>query len=122
MDAALGPLEIPDSPPVHVLDATRFEVLEVLRVVDDAHQIGVAETGAYHVDGRARGVGLGSHQVFRLSGTAPSDTRPLLPSARLSKWRVVLYAKSTASSFANSSRIFSQRSLAEARLLRGSHR
>ena len=62
VDTALGPLEVLDAAAMHVFDATRFEVLEVLGVVHDPHQVGVAETGSNDVGGLAGRVRGGSHR------------------------------------------------------------
>jgi hypothetical protein len=73
MDAALRPFEVLDAAPVQVFDARRLEVLDVLGMVHDPHEIGVAETCANHVRGRAGSVGLRAHQVFDFPGSGPSS-------------------------------------------------
>ena len=70
MDAALGPLEVADSAPVHVLHARRLEVFEVLAVVHDAHEIGVAEARAHDVHGFAVSVGAQVVSTFVSAVTA----------------------------------------------------
>jgi len=57
----LGPLEILHAAAVHVLDTAGFEIAEVRAVVDDAHQVGLAETNANHVAGNGVGRGRGIH-------------------------------------------------------------
>src|SRR5262245_45892846 len=91
MQALFGPIEILDASAVHVLDAAGFEIREVGRVVDDAHQIRLSEPDAHHV-AADRFVGLDGVAFHLAASILEKRVLPSGPRRRKKRLRCPLQA------------------------------